>query len=68
MPRAKFTCASNENGLVKMYPVHADTEENRAFWQSTPSGVLEMNLVNPETAARFEVGKSYYLDFTPAEG
>lgn len=68
MVRAKFQVLSNENGLVKMYPVYADTDENRTFWQSTPSGMLEMNLVSPETAARFEAGKAYYLDFTPAEG
>lgn len=42
------------------------SHENRLFWQATPSGKLEMQVVNPEAWSRFEMGKCYYLDFTEA--
>lgn len=38
------------------------TEENRRFTKATPWGELKMTVDNP--AARLEVGKVYYLDFT----
>lgn len=46
--------------------VTSGSPENDAFFKWTPSGKLEMS-VKPEVAEQFELGKSYYLDFTPAE-
>ena len=43
------------------------TPENQRFAKATPSGTLEMVVDNEEAVKQFEVGKSYYLDFTPAE-
>lgn len=40
---------------------------NYHFWQATPAGRLEMQIVNQAAADQFEQGKFYYLDFTPAE-
>lgn len=46
----------------------ADPEdENNKFFNSTPTLSLTMYCVNPEAAAQFEMGKEYYIDFTPAE-
>lgn len=76
--RAKFTCTSVTKGVnwnmnraehpflfgYKFQPVTGDSPENKSFWASTPSGALEMQAVRDDL---FEPGKSYYLDFTPAE-
>jgi len=32
-----------------------------------PSGALEIDVIDPERSEFFEVGKSYYLEFFPAE-
>lgn len=40
------------------------TEENKKFAKYTPSGTLRMIVDNPPAQAFFELGKSYYLDFT----
>lgn len=75
--RAKFRCNSVEfrddptNELAgrtyKLTPVYdTSTPENERFTKATPWGELTLNVDNP--SARFEVGKFYYVDFTPAEG
>lgn len=38
-------------------------EENKKFYASTPSGTIELQAVRDDF---FEIGKEYYLDFTPA--
>ena len=43
------------------------TEENRRYSKATPTGTLEMTVDNPPAQAFFEIGKTYYLDFTKAE-
>jgi hypothetical protein len=40
--------------------------ENKKFWDYTPGGKIEMNLVKPETRKMFDMGKEYYIDFSPA--
>lgn len=71
MVRAKFKCESKtttESGIsVKLTPVVGGSEENESFFKWTPFGSLEMGLLNPDTAATFEPGKSYYVDLTPAD-
>lgn len=52
---------------VRMSPVYGGVKgENQKFWSATPSGKLEMQVMNQPAAEMFEPGKSYYLDFTPA--
>lgn len=58
--------STEQNVRVELQPVHGDTEENKKFWSYTPSGKIEMNM-KPESAEHFELGKQYYVDFTPAE-
>ncbi len=68
--RAKFNVAEiakygNGGGTkVTLFPVMGQSEENKAFWQATPSGKIEMHISNPD--AVFEFGE-YYIDFTKAE-
>jgi hypothetical protein len=55
---------------IKMTPVYGNGDpnhENTKFWDASPSGQLELNVMNLGAAEMFEAGKSYYLDFTPAD-
>lgn len=69
--RAKFRCSQKnqtENGYTLVFePVTTGSAENETFYKYTPWGKLEMGTVNAEAAKAFEPGKSYYLDFTPAD-
>ena len=51
-----------------MTPVYSSdpNHENKAFWDATPSGSITLWINNPAGFATFEVGKEYYVDFTPA--
>ncbi len=73
--RAKFVCNSitkelsgkAENPFRYSYrfsAVYANgNEENRTFWEQTPAGSIELVGMKDDL---FEVGKSYYIDFTLA--
>lgn len=55
---------------VKFAPVYANNDpehENSKFWKATPMGAIELGTINPEAWKQFEIGKEYYVDFTPAE-
>jgi hypothetical protein len=54
-------------GKVKLQVVYGDSEENKTFSKYTPSGSVELYITNSEAYEAFELGKSYYIDFTPAE-
>ena len=74
--RAKFTVQSitthkawNGPGLmgtVKLIPVTGGSEENKAFYEATPSGQIELGTVNDAVLKQFNVGDEFYVDFTPA--
>ncbi len=61
---------------VKLAPVHGKSktggydpcDENKAFYEATPSGEIELMTVSEGAAAAFVPGQAYYIDFTPAEG
>ncbi|MGO7560552.1 hypothetical protein ACC754_14000 [Rhizobium johnstonii] len=76
--RAKFRCLSvthfADNGPdptpqaeIRFTAVYGNGEENKSWSKWTPSGELKMMVTNPSAIEAFELGKSYYLDFTPAE-
>lgn len=71
MVRAKFYCHSvtHEVGSshVHLNPVTGPSEENKSFYQWTPGGSIALNIVKKGVAEKFEPGKEYYVDFTPAE-
>lgn len=71
MVRAKFKVDSitlyAESRSVKMSPVTSGSEENKSFSKWTPSGSLEINISNPDAYDKFEQGKEYYIDFSPAD-
>lgn len=76
MVRAKFTVTSHQRysaaagagGVtIRMAPVYDSTiEEDRRFNTATPSGELTMFVNNPKAVEELEIGRAFYLDFTPA--
>jgi hypothetical protein len=69
--RAKVTCEGVEKNVVKFRTVYEpdatkDTE-NARFTTATPWGTIELGINNPAALEQFSSGKSYYVDFTPAE-
>lgn len=69
--RAKFACLSVQKWVnseqVKLLAVTKDSEENKAFWDATPSGQVDMSITNSAAFGSFEPGAEYYLDFTLVE-
>jgi len=71
--RAKFICNSIQKTLhhkggfmwsYKFNVVYGDSEENKAFFAATPSGIIEVNGLKDDL---FEVGKEYYVDFSVSD-
>jgi hypothetical protein len=74
--RAKFVCSSitrnqhwdkakGEIQTIRLVPVTQGSEENKAFYEATPGGQIDLSTVN--AGSYFELGGEYYLDFTRAE-
>lgn len=69
MTRCKFQCAlkdPGEKGSVTLYPVYSGSEENKKYFDCTPSGKIQLGILNPEAFKQFELGKEYYIDISPA--
>lgn len=72
--RCKFYCQSVTKQVgwgnhkftysVSFNAVHSDDEnsENKKFWDATPGGTVSLQCIYPDL---FNVGKEYYVDFTP---
>lgn len=73
MVRAKFYVQSithtkgNKGAFILLQPVIGGSEENKQFYEYTPGGKIELSTVNEEAVKQFELGKEYYIDFSPAE-
>ena len=48
-------------------PVTSSSDENKKFYQYTPSGSIELGTLNKEAAQQFQIGKELYVDFMAAE-
>ncbi len=62
---AAFTIV--ETRTLKLSVVSSGSDENKRFFQSTPTGSLELSMVSPDTWGHFKLNGEYYLDFTPAD-
>ena len=73
--RAKFYVTSIElfseprdTGKVSLSAVITDRSETNKSWSKwTPSGNLTMHITNPDAFKEFQLGKTYYIDFSEAE-
>lgn len=55
--------------IVTLYPVTADDcQENAEFYAATPNGQIQLSILNPASAAAFESGKIFMVDFTAVSG
>ncbi len=72
--RCKFVCTSVTKSkgwgdheflyAARFEAVQGGSDENKSFFAATPCGSVEVSTVASD---KFEVGKEYFLDFTPAE-
>jgi hypothetical protein len=70
--RAKMVCRAVEHRgedqrMVILEAVTADTPENKVWSKWTPWGEVRLAITNPAAFEQFEVGKVYIADFTPAD-
>lgn len=73
--RAKFTVQEHrttsynpQSKTVILRPQYdTTTPEDQRYAKATPSGELTMQIDNPPALAEFELGRTFYVDFTPAE-
>lgn len=64
--RASYQKDGKPTCVVVLAAVYGDTPENKTWAAATPNGRVEMNIDNPAAYDAFELGKEYFLDFTPA--
>lgn len=70
MVRAKLRVDAIEGNNLRMSTVYEDPAgdtENARFTKATPWGTVSLGIDNPAALEQFQVGKSYYADFHPAE-
>ena len=72
MTRAKFVFYieirdAYGNVTYKARPVTGGCLDNEAFFRTTPVGDLSITVKRDQTAASFELGAEYYVDFTKAD-
>lgn len=75
MVRAKFVLAEEtrcnwsptSKKLVFSAQYDQNTPEDQRYSKATPTGTLTMQVDNPAALEQFELGKAYYIDFTPVE-
>jgi hypothetical protein len=53
-------------GTVHLTPVTSGSDENKAFFDATPGGKIELGTVNEEVLKQFAIGDEFYVDFTLA--
>jgi hypothetical protein len=58
--------ATGDGMYLAFAPVYSGSEENKEFFKYTPGGTIQFFVLNKPAADKFEVGKEYYVDFTPA--
>lgn len=51
-------------GSVKLNPVTSGSEENKAFYQYTPSGMVEFATINEAALEALPLGAEVYIDLT----
>lgn len=67
--RCKLVCNDKDEkyGRINFSPVYSGSKENEEFFRATPGGNFTFYTVNTNAFNQFEVGKEYYVDFTPSD-
>ncbi len=71
--RTKMNCQmtevtpDGEGGSVTLYPVTSGSPENDQFYKWTPGGSLKLSMINKRAFDQFVIGRSYYVDISPAD-
>ena len=61
-------CREVECETVKLTAVCGGPGNPNAEWNwNTPTATVEIVIANPAAMGRLEMGKTYFLDFTPAD-
>jgi len=64
----RYTYGADVFAELLFQAVYANGDPERdTFNKATPSGELRMSVTNPAVLDALEIGKTYYLDFTPAD-
>jgi len=50
---------------ISFSAVTAGSEDNIKFFKDVPAGMISFCTVNADMAKEFEIGKKYYVDFSP---
>lgn len=58
-----------QGGTVRLCPVYSPdpNSENKKFWDATPSGLIEMTVMDLTVLAGFTPGQKFYVEFLPAD-
>jgi hypothetical protein len=64
--RAKFRVEEVDQSSVRLRAVSGGSDENREFFTATPSGLIDLQVLNPHAIAAFDRGAEYYVDFIRA--
>lgn len=74
--RAKFKVQSiteTEGGLktANLHPVYGNSgdpnDENTKFFKATPSGQIQLGVMNDMASRHFKPAREFYVDFTPCD-
>ncbi len=74
--RAKMKCWENHpspsgdserTAFVRLSAVVDDSPENKSWSKWTPNGEVTLSITNPDAIDAFVPGKTYFVDFTPAD-
>lgn len=52
---------------VRMTPVWEHDGPNLQWSEATPTGEIKMMITNPSAIGAFELGKCYFVDFSPSD-
>lgn len=73
VPGTRYNPETKEQDPIEMSNIKLEavmdgtSQENKEFFEATPSGQINLNCANQEAAKAFEIGAQYYVDFTKAE-
>lgn len=56
----------SEQFTLKFHPVADGSEENKRFFAATPSGSLELGIVNAAAVEHLKLNTAYYIDIVEA--